>query len=240
MLRPSDGGALDNPEIVTLLPLWYAVFLLSLTCHEAAHAFAAYRGGDNTAYLGGQVTLNPIPHMRREPFGTVLVPLLTFVSSGWMMGWASAPYDPLWESRYPRRAALMAACGPIANLVLAALAFVLLKVGLSTGTWTMPAEFPPDRLVAPAADAAAALDGVGRLLSVMLSLNLVLLVFNLLPLPPMDGAALVAGLVPPLRGMYDQLRSSQFTALACLLAAMLLFPYLFRPIQHWVLVSLYS
>ena len=97
-----------NPEQLTMLPLWYAVFLLSVTCHEAGHATVAYLGGDPTAYLGGQVSLNPLPHIAREPFGTVLVPLMTYFYANWMMGWASAPYDPLWEDRHPRRAAAMA------------------------------------------------------------------------------------------------------------------------------------
>ncbi len=88
-------------EQLVLLPLWYAMFLLSITCHEAAHAFAAYRGGDLTAYREGQVTLNPLPHMRREPFGTIAIPFVTFLWMGWMMGWASAPYDPSWEARHP-------------------------------------------------------------------------------------------------------------------------------------------
>src|SRR6185369_342258 len=79
--------------------------------------FVAWRGGDPTAYEAGQVSLSPWPHIRREPWGTVLVPLLTFFTyagtgSAWMMGWASAPFDPLWEHRHPRRAAAMALAGP--------------------------------------------------------------------------------------------------------------------------------
>ena len=76
---------------------WYAVFIVSLTFHEAAHALAAWKLGDPTAYEAGQVTLNPLPHIEREPMGTILVPILTF----FMMGWASAPYDPYWAIRHP-------------------------------------------------------------------------------------------------------------------------------------------
>ena len=72
-----------SPDQFVLLPLWYAVFLLSLTCHEAAHALAAHRGGDPTAYLGGQASLNPLPHVRREPVGTIVVPALSFLFMGW-------------------------------------------------------------------------------------------------------------------------------------------------------------
>ena len=81
-----------SPEFLVQGLIWYVVFLFSTTCHEASHSLAAKLGGDLTAFHGGQVTLNPVPHVRREPFGMVLVPLLSFVLGGWMIGWASAPY----------------------------------------------------------------------------------------------------------------------------------------------------
>ena len=89
--------------------LWFVVFLFSTTVHEAMHALVAWKGGDPTAYHGGQVSLSPIPHIRREPIGMLAVPLLTSLTQGWAMGWASAPYDPVWAERHPQRAALMAA-----------------------------------------------------------------------------------------------------------------------------------
>ena len=81
--------------------IYYLVFLFSTTVHEAAHAWAAKRGGDLTAYLGGQVSLDPRPHIKREPFGMVILPLLSVAISGWPFGFASAPYDPAWAMRYP-------------------------------------------------------------------------------------------------------------------------------------------
>src|SRR4029077_12221440 len=75
-------------------------------------------GGDSTAALAGQVTLNPVPHIRREPWGMVAIPILAFLFTRGMIGWASAPFDPLWEQRHPRRAALMALAGPAANFTL--------------------------------------------------------------------------------------------------------------------------
>ena len=63
-----------DPQLLALGGLWYVAFLLSLTCHEAAHALVALRGGDDTAAAGGQVSLNPLPHVRREPLGTIAVP----------------------------------------------------------------------------------------------------------------------------------------------------------------------
>jgi hypothetical protein len=97
---------------------WLVVFLISMSAHEAAHAFTAKRLGDPTAYLGGQVTLDPIPHIRREPFGMLLVPIVSYLASGWMIGWASAPYNPAWAAQYPRRAAVMAFAGPAANFII--------------------------------------------------------------------------------------------------------------------------
>jgi Zn-dependent protease len=227
---------MSQNELV-LIPLWYAMFLLSVTCHEAAHAFAAHRGGDPTAYLGGQVTLNPAPHIRREPVGTVLVPLLGFWLMGWMMGWASAPYDPLWEDRHPRRAAAMAAAGPLANLLLAVLGFVVLKAGLESGWWT-PAvgefyEF--DRLVRPVPGQAPWLDGFGRLASILLSLNLLLCLFNLIPLPPLDGAAVLAGLFAPARRLRDRLRASAGGGFIGLLVAWYSIGYVFGPLYRLVM-----
>ncbi len=94
-----------TPQFLLLGVIWYIVFLFSTTCHEGAHALIARIGGDPTAFHGGQVTLNPWPHIRREPFGLVVVPILSYFVAHWMIGWASAPYDPAWQQRYPRRAA---------------------------------------------------------------------------------------------------------------------------------------
>ena len=182
---------MDLEKTLPMLPLWYVAFLLSATAHEAAHAFAAFLGGDDTAYRGGQVSLNPIPHVRREPFGTVLVPLLSFFFNGgqWMIGWASAPYDPFWEDRHPKRAAAMALAGPTANLLLAAIAFTVLRIGLGWDWWVFHYGTTDwiGHLVVPSDGSGGALEGAGRFLSVMLGLNLVLFVFNLIPVWPLDG-----------------------------------------------------
>ncbi len=228
-----------SQEQLAVLPLWYAVFLLSLTCHEAAHAWTAHRGGDATAYLGGQVTLNPLPHVRREPFGTVLVPLLTYVAAGWMMGWASAPYDPRWSERHPRRAALMAAAGPAANLLLAALAFAALRGGIVGGLWAPAGEsFAIDRHVVPL-EGAGATEGLGRFCSLLLFLNCLLALFNLVPLPPLDGAAVASGLFPPARRGLDALRATGVGGLLGLLVAMYAVRWLFGPVYGGVLRLLF-
>jgi len=229
-----------------LLPLWYVVFLLSITCHEAAHAWAAYRGGDPTAYLGGQVSLNPIPHMQREPFGTLVVPLISFFlfssqSGRWMIGWASAPYDPDWESRHPKRAAMMAAAGPAANLVLSLIGLLALKVGLAKGLWAVPYEYPQfDQVVIAASESGSLWIGVGRFCSVLFSLNLILCLFNLLPLPPMDGASVLAGFIPAARRLREQIGAHPMLGLIGLVLAWRVFPSLLTPIYIMLLRWLYT
>ncbi len=178
-----------SPDLIA----WYAVFVLSTTAHEAAHALVAYLGGDPTAYRAGQVSLNPIPHIRREPFGMVLMPLFGLLSGGWCIGWASTPYDPRWEQRHPRRAAWMAAAGPGANLLLGLLAFALLWLGLAAGVFFAPDSINYSQVVA---SDAVLLDGLGRLLSITLLLNLVLFLLNLLPVPPLDGASAIRLVLP--------------------------------------------
>ena len=174
-----------DPDFLLLGLIWYVVFLLSLTCHEAAHALTAKWGGDPTAFHAGQVTLNPAPHMRREPFGTILVPLLSYIGGGGMIGWASAPYDPFWQQRHPRRAAWMSLAGPAANFLLALGAAVLIHIGILLGFLRMPASVGFTRIVA--ADTAGAAEGLAVFLSILFSLNVLLGVFNLLPFPPLDG-----------------------------------------------------
>ncbi len=168
--------------------LWYVVFIFSTTCHEAAHALTALKLGDRTAYEGGQVTFDPVPHIRREPVGTVLVPIISFLMSGWMIGWASAPYDPYWAMRYPKRSSLMALAGPLSNFLLVLVSFLLIRLGLAFGVF-----YAPDSIVFSHVTAAAnsgIFSSIAKFLSILFSLNLILFTFNLLPLPPLDGSGL--------------------------------------------------
>src|SRR3954469_8862925 len=120
-----------SPELLVYGFISYVVFLFSTTCHEASHALVAKLGGDTTA--ARQVTLNPLPHIQREPWGMVVIPILSFLFTQGMIGWASAPFDPSWQRRHPRRAALMALAGPAANYTLMLLAVIGLHVGQTMG-----------------------------------------------------------------------------------------------------------
>lgn len=208
----------------------YLVFLFSTVLHEAAHAWAAMRGGDPTAYHGGQVSLDPRPHIQREPFGMVMLPLISLAASGWIFGYASAPYDPRWAERHPKRAALMALAGPAANLLLVFTAWVVIRGGTTFGWFAAPMSVGFDRIVeAPG----GGLLGVAALvLSVIFSLNLLLAVFNLIPFPPLDGSG-VLPVVLPERAMaaYRSILSSRpGLAWIGIIVAWMIFDRVFPPI----------
>lgn len=180
-----------TPDQIVLGLTWFVVFLFSTTLHEAGHAFAAYRMGDPTAYHGGQVSLNPWPHIRRAPFGMVVAPLLSLLLSKGqsLIGWASAPYDPYWAARHHRRAAVMAAAGPAANLLLVVLSGLAIRIGYTQGVFAAPEQVTYDRLTEAAVPGSFAA-AFAVPLSIFFTLNILLFVFNLIPLPPLDGSAL--------------------------------------------------
>lgn len=203
----------------------YVVFLFSTTCHEAAHALVAKLGGDPTAALGGQVSLNPIPHIQRSPYGMVVFPLLSFfLLHGSMIGFASAPYDPNWAQRHPHRAALMALAGPATNFSLMLLAALSLRVGGSLGLL----HWDPYPYARPHGFAAFSI-------YVLFSLNLLLGVFNLLPVPPLDGSSVIMLFMNENRARtyIDWIRQGTF-AMPGILVGILIFRYIFPPIQNIV------
>jgi Zn-dependent protease len=183
-----------------LIVTMFVTLIISLTFHEAAHAWFALLGGDRTALHSGQVTLNPLPHMQREPFGMVLLPLVSLYTSNGLsaFGFAHAPFDPFWAARHPRKAALMSFAGPLANFVLAAIAFgVLWYIGKPDGN----AEI-----------------AVRKIAKAFLYLNLLLGTFNLVPIPPLDGTGIVRGLAPATGRLFDAIESVPYLPLVLIFA----------------------
>ncbi len=209
-----------TPELLAFGFLWYVAFLFSTTCHEAAHALVAKMGGDDTAALGGQVSLNPVPHMRREPWGMILIPILSFLVSRSMIGWASAPFDPLWERRHPRRSAWMALAGPAANFTL----MLLAVIGLHAGTYFGWLHTDPDT---------GRRDLPTVILLIFFSLNLLLGTFNLIPVPPLDGSTGIMVFMSETRAQryLDWLRGNSYAMLG-LLVAIMFFRYVYGYIEQ--------
>lgn len=164
--------------------IWAVCFILSSTCHEAAHAWVAKLGGDDTAEKAGQVSLDPWPHIRSEPIGMILAPIVSFAATGMMIGWASAPFDPFWAKRHPKRAAWMALAGPLANLALVILASVIYRMLKSFELF--PAQETSHEVII-------------QCFFSMITLNLILCIFNLIPVAPLDGGRAAVLLFPERR-----------------------------------------
>jgi Zn-dependent protease len=147
-----------------------------------------------------------------------------------LFGWGSAPFNPYWQIRYPRRAALMALAGPISNFLIALCAAVIMHIGIAYGLFTLT--FSP----VISSNAGGFFDGAAMFLSVLFILNIILGVFNLLPIPPLDGYS-VLGLFVPERTYLQLLefaRSSGFSFLG-IIVAYKVFPHLARPVLGWAM-----
>jgi Zn-dependent protease len=212
-----------QPELIAQGFIWYIAFLFSTTCHEAAHALAAKIGGDDTAFVGGQVSLNPVPHIQREPWGMVVFPILSLIVTHNLFGWASAPYNPLWERRHPRRAAWMALAGPATNFTLMLIAALILHLG-----WTFH-WLHVDELTGRA-------DFATSVLGVFFFLNLLLGTFNLLPVPPLDGSTGIMIFMGETRAQryLDWLRGNSY-AMVGLVIGIVGFRYIFGPIEEFAM-----
>jgi len=223
----------------TTAVIYFVVFLFSVTVHEAAHATVALLGGDRTAYLGGQVSLNPVPHIKREPFGMIVLPILSLAISGWPFGFASAPYDPMWARHHPRRAAWMALAGPGANLTLMLAAFGCIRLGHRLGYFVAPDSIRFGEIVATEAGGMWA--GVAALIGIGFSINLLLGTFNLLPVPPLDGSGAVPLLLdrPTTVKYQDFLMSHPGFAMIGIIVAWQVFGSLFAPIWSTAIDLLY-
>ena len=188
----------DFGQLLIILP----VLLFSLTIHEMAHAVTADWYGDPTARRLGRISLNPLVHL--DPVGSLLLPLMGFYFGGFIFGWAKpVPVNPANLKNHRRDFLVIAAAGPASNIVLAIGASVLLG-------------FVPGGL--------GAAEGIPAVLATlglfMVQLNLLLAVFNMLPIPPLDGGNVLAGLLPEtLASSYDRLiRPYGFLILIVLMA----------------------
>ena len=227
-----------NSEKLLLGLIWYVVFVFSLVLHEFAHAFAGYKLGDDTAYRGGQVSLNPIPHMEREKFGTIVVPILSYILGGWMIGWASAPFDYNWAARNMKKSAVMSLAGPAANFILFFTAALIIRTGYFYGIFEAPASIDFSKVTTGAEG--SFWGPIAPILSIFLSLNLILTLFNLLPFPLFDGGSILLFFVKGKNAgkVFEFIHNPGFKFLS-ILVAWKIFGYLYAPIHLLVINHLY-
>jgi Zn-dependent protease len=199
----------------------FIILILSLSFHEAAHAWTSDRLGDPTARMLGRITMNPMAHI--DWIGTVLFPLVAMFSGLPLIGWAK-PVPVSWQNlKSPRRDfAVVAAAGPISNLVLAFGAAAILMAVPGGGS-------------ALAADATT----LGGFLTLFVVTNVLLAVFNMVPVPPLDGGNVISGIVPePIARAIDMLRPYGFILLYALMLTGVLWTIIepvFIAIIRWLL-----
>lgn len=177
-------------ELVSHLVIFMAVLLLAISAHEAGHAWMSHKFGDDTAYMLGRVTLNPIAHT--DPIGTLLIPIVSFLFGAVggalgaipLIGWGKpTPVNPRNWTNFKLANVMVSIAGVLANLILLIIGFILAKIMISQGF--SPKEFfgnSTNPLVIFVAD--------------LMLLNLSLFIFNLLPFPPLDGSKILSTFLP--------------------------------------------
>ena len=214
-----------TPEGIAHGLIHYVVLLFSLSFHESAHAWMAWKLGDDTAKNLGRVTLNPIPHI--DPIGTVLFPLLQIFAGALILGWAKpTPYNPANFRRdvtMRKGHMLVAAAGPVSNLLLGLFFAVALIVFVRQRVIDSDQDFLFNILV----------QGVG--------LNVMLAVFNFIPIPPLDGSKVASfGLPGDLGERYDRIVGPYGFLILMLLLISGAFGYIASPIQSFVFAVIQS
>lgn len=188
ILTRAEGLASLRPmENFENLLISLPVLIFSVVCHEVAHGWVARREGDNTAYMLGRITLNPVPHL--DPVGSILVPgMLAFLGSGFLFGWARpVPVNPRNFHNYRRGDIRVSLAGVVVNLILAVIFSLLLL--LTYLVWQVTPEL------------ASTWRLVERMFFFGVGINLILAFFNLIPIPPLDGSHVLYHFLPPGMGM---------------------------------------
>lgn len=195
--------------------VWVLPVLFAITVHEVAHGYIASKFGDKTALMLGRLTLNPVKHI--DLIGTIIVPTVLFFLGGFIFGWAK-PVPVTWQNlRHPRRdMALVALAGPAANLLM-----IFGWALIAKSSTLLSSQLPT---------AALALHYMGE---AGIIINLILMILNLIPIPPLDGSRVVASLLPPRMAYhFNRIEPFGFLILLALLATGILFKIISNPILN--------
>ncbi|HMJ09535.1 MAG TPA: site-2 protease family protein [Pyrinomonadaceae bacterium] len=218
-------GDFDLANFISQLVIYMVVLLLAISAHEAGHAWMSYKFGDDTAFMLGRVTLNPLKHT--DPIGTLLIPILGFAFGAMggavgripLIGWGiPTPVNPRKWRNYKTANVMVSIAGIGANLILALIGFVIFKGLLEGGAIT--AENVGSGLMRP----------VVILLQYMIMLNISLAIFNLLPFPPLDGSKVLSTFLPESFQPFFQLLEQYGFLILLLLIYWGLLGYVIQPV----------
>ncbi len=200
-------------NLIQQVAVWALPVLFAITVHEVAHGWVAKQLGDPTAMMLGRLTLNPLKHI--DPIGTVLVPLVLILAGGVIFGWAKPVPIAADNLHHPKRdMALVAAAGPLANLIMACIWALIMKLALLL----------PNSLVNLALPLTY-MGGAG------ITINVILMVLNLLPVPPLDGSRVVAGFLPdPLAWKFGRIEQYGLIILLLLMVSGILGKIMWPPV----------
>lgn len=212
-----------DPSSIRNLLIAAMPILIAITFHEVAHGFVANKLGDPTAHDRGRLTLNPFAHI--DLFGTIILPFILFITAGFVIGYAKpVPIDPR-NFKNPRRdMAISAAAGPVTNIVLAAISIIAIRLIIAPLSHVLP-ETVINTVLAP----------IYQMLRVSAVINVILALFNMFPIPPLDGGRVAVGLLPVRQAMaLSRLERYGFLIVIILFFFLGIGRYIFPPILKFV------
>ena len=199
-------------HLIQLIAVAAIPILFAITLHEAAHGYVARHFGDMTAYQAGRISLNPLRHI--DPVGTILLPLLTLALGGILFGWAKPVPVNFGALRHPKQDMLwVAIAGPASNLLMALLWALMIKL-----VWLFPGSYFSEPLL--------------EMAQIGIKINVILMVLNLLPLPPLDGGRVAVSLLPH-RQAYQLSRIEPYGLFMLIALAI-------TPVLGWIITPLFG
>jgi len=227
-----------SEEFIVLGIVWYFIFLFAIVFHEFAHVLAAYKLGDKTSYEQGRLSLNPLPYIKRETFGVLIVPIISYLLAGWMIGWASTPFDYSWAEKNLKKHALMSLAGPAANFILVIVSIIIIKIGLYAEFFYAPDSITFSQITATTSMGFGA--SFATILSIFFTLNLILMLFNLLPFPTFDGSSVLPLFAKGDRALeiLNVVNNSRYSIIS-VIVAWNIFEFIYSPIHLFIINLLY-